>query len=378
MLDRLIGGLGIGNFFLVLTLLIFVHELGHYLVARLCRVKILTFSIGFGPKIFNFFDRRGTEWRFSWLLLGGFVRMLGEMLPVSREKQQDLDKAIKADDLPHAFHKKAVWQRFLIVAAGPIANFLFAFVVFTMMAIGFGIATPKPPSSDSAVVIGQVVQNSAAEFAGIKTADRILMMDKQKINAPSDVLEFMKNATGKKIAISLLRDGEEKLIMVKPNPAGSQDGKTIYRLGIAFTPLGGGVDFQKTNLGGAIKHGANQTMLLTGEIFVAIKNLFSGAVKLDQLGGPVMIAKMSGDVGAAGAYTLFSFMALLSINLAIINLFPIPVLDGGHLVLLAIEQVFRKPLPQAFQQVITVMGAMFLVALMIAVTVKDIWQLWLQ
>ncbi len=383
MFDKLIQGLGIGNFFLVLTLLVFVHELGHYAVARFCRVKVLAFSIGFGPKIFGFFDRAGTEWKLSWLPLGGFVKMLGEMLPVPREKQRQLDATINRADLPFAFHKKAVWQRFLIVAAGPIANFLFAFVLLTIMAFSFGVVTPQPPidtnkAATEFVTVGQVMSNSAAEFAGLKAGDKIVMMNKKIVKAPEDILHFMEASNGDKIAMTLLRDGKKNIITVKPNPAGSKNGKTTYRLGISFQSLGQGIVLQKTNFWGAVKHGAWQTVYLTGETIGGLKKIFTGQIGLDQLGGPVMIAKMSGDVGAAGGYAFLSFMVMLSLNLAIINLFPIPVLDGGHLVLLTIEQIFRKPVPQILQQGMMMAGMVFLVLLMIAVTAKDIWQLFLQ
>ncbi|MDI9314442.1 MAG: RIP metalloprotease RseP, partial [Hydrotalea sp.] len=367
------------NFFIVLTLLVFVHELGHYLAARLCRVKVLAFSIGFGPKIVGFFDRHGTEWKLAWLPLGGFVKMLGEMLPVPREKQRSLDGSINKADLPFAFHKKPVWQRFIIVAAGPLANFLFAFFLLVAMNLGFGIASePKKSKSSGSVAIEQVMKSSAAEFAGMKVGDQILSMNKLAVQSPNDVIDFMKNANGDKITIGVLRDGKKVTLSVRPNPGESVNGKATYRLGVSFRPLGGAVVFTPTSFTGAVVHGFDQTINLTVQTLDGFKRIFTGQISLNQLGGPVMIAKMSGDVGVAGVYAFFSFMVMLSLNLAIINLFPIPVLDGGHLVLLAIEQVFRKPLPQLLQQGMMMVGMAFLVMLMLAVTVKDIWQLFLQ
>ena len=378
MFANLIGHLGMANFFIVLTLLVFVHELGHYLAARWCGVKVLAFSIGFGPKIVGFFDKAGTEWKLALLPLGGFVKMLGEMLPVPREKQKGVDNSIAKADLPFAFHKKAVWQRFVIVAAGPLANFIFAFLLLVAMALTFGVPSKTNQAEVSNATIGQVMKPSSAEFAGLKAGDQIISMDKLAVKTPSDVIEFMKTSDGKKINMGILRDGKKISVVVQPNPAGSADGKTTYRLGISFGAGAGNIKFEPTTVSGAVTHGFNQTIVLTGEMLDGFKKIFTGAVSLNQLGGPLMIAKMSGDVGVAGVYAFLSFMVLLSLNLAVINLFPIPVLDGGHLVLLAIEQVFRKPLPQILQQGMMMVGMAFLMMLMLAVTVKDIWQLFLQ
>lgn len=412
MMDSFFRSLGIGNFFIIFTLLVMVHELGHYALARLCGVRVLRFSIGLGPKIFSWVDKKKTEWRLAWLPLGGYVSMLGEMIPIAQGSAADSNAAatkgaakkqplvtfekLPAADLPYAFHKKSVGQRALIIAAGPMANFIFSLLLLIAMAMTFGMPSPKQASGR--VVVDTVMKDSAAAKAGIKLGDQIIAINNSKVITPQDIVSYMTEVTnGAAITLTVVgkvvdakqgdggqgeataeTNSKSRRVVITPDKKQSLLGSDHYRLGVGLRDATAGLDFKQLSFGQAIVYGSQQTWNMMTGIVGGIKQLMVQKGALEQMGGPVMIAKMSWDVGKEGVYAVLGFMALLSINLGIFNLLPIPVLDGGQLLFLAIEKLWGRPLPAKLQQVVTLFFVLLLIGFFLLVSAKDIFQLFIR
>ena len=358
------GSLGyIIPFLVVLTVLVFVHELGHYLVARWSGVKIEVFSIGFGPELFGWNDRAGTRWKFSAVPLGGYVKMFGDATAASIPS--DELQAMSAEERKVSFHHKRLPQRIAVVAAGPLANFVFAVVVLAglFMTVGQPFTPPQ---------VGQVQPGSAAEDGGILPGDTILAIDGQRIERFEDVQRLVRLDAGNPMKLVLKRGDGEVTLSVTPKVSIMTDrfGNT-HELGLLGIERAG-VEYVRRSPLDATWRAGTETMNISSGTLVAVWQMLIGARTADELGGPLRIAQMSGEVAQGGAVALLWFMAVLSINLGLINLFPIPVLDGGHLLFYAAEAIRGKPLGQRAQEYGFRVGLALVLTLMVFATWNDL------
>ena len=355
--------LTIASFLLVIGPLIFVHELGHYFAGRACGVKADAFSIGFGREIVGWTDRRGTRWKIGWLPMGGYVKFAGDMSPASAP--DPAWAALPPAEKARTFQAKALWQRFIIVAAGPVTNFLFAILVFAAFFWAYG--EPRTPN-----VVASVIAGSAADKAGIKPGDRVTMIARQGVYRFEDIAPIVRIRPGEALRMDVYRGERQIHLTVVPDREAQQDrfGNKfeIGRLGVGsapptIQPLPAG-----QVLGAAVRH--------TGDIVVAMVStlwqIISGTRSVAELGGPLQIAKFSGQTVTLGWLPFVEFMAMISINLGFINLLPIPLLDGGHLFFYALEAVRRRPLNPVVQEWAFRSGLALLLAFMLFVTFNDL------
>lgn len=324
----------IGAFVVVLGVLVFVHEMGHYWAARWVGVHVEAFSIGFGRAILKWTDKVGTVWKLAWIPLGGYVKLHGQ------ERPEDVDAATRAGWLEgRTFHGKSVARRAIVVAAGPIANFLLAAVLFSVL-----FATAGRPVSIP--VIGDVLPQSAAAQAGLKTGDRVTTIDGQKVSRFEDLQRIIAGAADQTVKVEFLRDGAAQSADVH---VASREGTLGRRMGVLGV-RGGAPEYKQLDPLSAVGAGVQQTWDVLVQTLQGLGQMLSGSRSADELSGPLGIAQLSGQVASLGFASLVSFIAVLSVNLGLINLFPIPVLDGGHLVLYAIEALRGRPVPPKVQE----------------------------
>lgn len=371
-------------FLLVLTVLVFVHELGHFLLARWNGVKVEVFSVGFGKELWGFNDRHGTRWRFSAVPLGGYVKMFGEgdvITGVDDTEERPMTEAEKKV----SFHHKRLGQRSAIVAAGPAANFLFAIVVLWGMNAIVGVPTVLP-------VVGEVLRDTAAEDAGFAVGDRIVAVNGQEIALFSDLSEIVAVNAGVELQFTVERGGQILTIPATPRLWGEREGERGHDDAMgddadeALDPdadispqrglLGVRPDFEampteRTGIVEGLGLAVQQTWTLTERILDGLGQMFTGERSAKELGGVLMIAEVSGDAAQGGVVSILQFMALLSINLGLINLFPVPVLDGGHLVFYAAEALRGKPLSARVQEYGFRFGLVLVLLLMLFATWND-------
>ena len=347
------------SFILVLGLLIFVHELGHFLFAKLFGVRVLKFSLGFGPRIGG--KKIGdTDYVISAIPLGGFVKMYGE---------NPDEKEMSSEDKDASFAHKSVLQRFAIVLAGPVFNLLFAVFLFFMVFAFVGV-----PTSMDSTTIGKITADSPADKSGLQQGDIILEINKNKTLGWMDVLESVKGSEGSEIEIVVQRNGGEQTFHVTPaidtvkNVFG-EDVEERYMIGIVKSD-----EFTYENVGvvSAVKNAVLQTWMYIELTVMGFVKIFQRVVPASELGGPILIAQIAGEQMRAGWINLIYFMGLLSVNLGILNLLPIPVLDGGHLVFLTLEGLRRKPVAERAQIVAQQVGMGLLGTLMVFVFYNDI------
>lgn len=350
-------------FLAILTVLVFVHELGHYLVARLNGVRVEVFSIGFGPELFGWTDRARTRWKFSLIPLGGYVKMFGDADAASRPDTELSD--LTEEERAEAFPYKRLSQRSWIVAAGPLANFLFAIVLMAILFMAIGQPFTPP-------VVGTVIPDSAAEQAGLQPGDRIVQIDDTEINSFQDIQWIVSLGLGEAIEILVLRDGNEVPLVATPRLTEVTDDfgnrQEVGRLGISHS----GVEFVQHGPFTALWQATEKTGSQTLAILKAVGQMFVGDRSAAELGGPLRIAKMSGQVAEYGWGSVVQFMWILSISLGLINLFPIPILDGGHLLFYAIEAVRGRPLGERAQEYGFRIGLALVLSLMVFATWNDI------
>ncbi len=350
-------------FALAISPLVFIHEMGHYLAGRWCGVKAEAFSIGFGRAIAKWTDRRGTAWQIGWLPLGGYVRFAGDMGVSSQADPAWL--ALPSEERNRTFQSKALWQRTLIILAGPMTNFLFAIVVF--IALFGAIGEPRTPP-----VIAVIERGSAADAAGLKLGDRIDAVEGQAIVSFEDVARIVSIHPDERLIVTVSRNGQTLALAATPRTDMLKDrfGNEMRRglLGIGPAkrvyvrpPL---IELP----GAAVRFtvGSVRTMATT------LWQVVSGTRSIKELGGPVKIAKISGEQATLGPLEFLWLMTMISINLGFINLLPIPMLDGGHLVFYAIEAVRRKPVPAVAQEWAYRSGLLALLLFMVVVTVNDL------
>jgi regulator of sigma E protease len=351
------------SFLLVIGPLIFVHELGHYFVGRWFGVKAEVFSIGFGREIAGWTDKRGTRWKLSWLPLGGYVKFAGDMNPASQPSAEWL--ALPAEERSKTFQSKPVWQRFLIVAAGPATNFILAILMLT--GIFMAIGEPRTPP-----LVGGVQPGSAAAAAGLATGDRILELNGSRIGTFEDIARKVVMHPGEPLRIRFERDG-------RTQEASTRIGARVERDEFGNEFRGGllGVErpapvIEPVPAVEAVGVALRMTSYVVTTTVQGIGQIITGKRSVKELGGPLKIAKYSGEQASLGLLAFLWFIAVISINLGFINLLPIPMLDGGHLLLYLVEGVRRKPLKPEAQEWAFRTGLAALLALMVFVTFNDL------
>ncbi|PWC87778.1 zinc metalloprotease [Azospirillum sp. TSH100] len=353
-------------FLLVLTVLVFVHELGHYLVARRNGVRIETFSIGFGPELFGVTDRTGTRWKFSALPLGGYVKMFGDADPASTPGAHLT--AMSAEERAVSFHHKRVGQRAAIVAAGPIANFVFSIVVLALLFMTAGQSFTPPD-------VGGIQPGSAAERAGIKPGDLILSVDGTGVQRFEEIRQIVSIRPGEPLAIELKRDGRVMTLTATPDSQAVTDRLgNAHQIGLLGISRGSVGMMRHDPLTAVWQAGREVAGMITGT-FTALGQMVQGSRGTEELGGPLRIAQMSGEVAQSGWYPLVWFMTFLSVNLGLINLFPVPMLDGGHLLFYGIEKLLGRPLGARAQEYGFRIGLALVLTLMVFATWNDLVQL---
>lgn len=351
-------------FLLVIGPLIFVHELGHYFAGRWFGVKADTFSIGFGREITGWTDRRGTRWKVGWLPLGGYVKFAGDMNPASAPSDEWL--SLPAAERAQTFQAKRLWQRFVIVAAGPLTNFMFAIVALMIIFATMGFPTTPP-------VVGRVVERSSAAAAGFRPGDRILSADGRSIDTYADLKTYVALRPEQAMVFAVRRSGAEIELHATTRADVEVDGfgnrARIGRLGVepaealALSPV------PLNQLPGTA---IRTTVNIVETMVTALGQVLTGRRSVSELGGPLRIAEVSGQQASLGWLNFFWLMTVVSINLGFINLLPIPLLDGGHLLFYVVEGVRRKPLRPEVQEWAFRTGLAVLLALMIFVTFNDL------
>ncbi len=440
-----------GTFVLVLSILVFVHEWGHYIVARMCGVKVETFSIGFGKELFGYNDKHGTRWKFALVPLGGFVKMYGDTDPASAGHKETVGEGLKArplnaEERKVAFFAKPVWQRALIVFAGPAINFLFAILLLSNLYIFYG--QPVTPPTASAIMKG-----SAADIAGFLPHDRVVAIDGARVTRFEDIRQRVMIALDTPMKFTVVRDDKEVDLTATPARENFSDrfgfehsrgvlgligavngfqtknvvainGKATTadaalpilknnldkKIEVTFKGVEGdkdsvlivqpyknlnetlgksadekdrtliisekiGSDIVKHNFVSGVMTALNETKNVTSGTLTALGQIMTGTRSAKELGGLIRIGAMAGDMAQAGLVAVITFTALLSINLGLINLFPIPVLDGGHLVFYALEAIKGSPIPEKAQEYAFRLGFTILIGIMVFANLSDILQL---
>jgi len=355
-------------FLFVLTIVVFFHELGHFLVARWCGVKVLTFSLGFGPELAGFNDRHGTRWKISAIPLGGYVKFFGDDSEASTPSTEAL-ASMSAEEQAGSFHHKKVGPRAAIVAAGPIANFILAIVIFTCLFTFFG----KPSTTAR---VDKIEANSAAAKAGFQVGDIVTAIDGKTIGSFSDMQRVVGIHAGDQLAFTIKRGdstvqlrGTPELREVK-DPFGNAHRLGV--MGITRATAPGDVVTERVNPATAFWLGIKETWFVVDRTFAYIGGVFTGREAADQVGGPLRIAQISGQVATIGLAALIHLAAVLSISIGLLNLFPVPLLDGGHLLFYAVEAVRGRPLSLRAQEMGFRIGLALVLMLMVFATYNDI------
>lgn len=336
--------------------LIFFHELGHFLAFRVFRVGVITFSIGMGPKLCGF-KRGKTEYRIAWLPFGGYVSGVGEY-------SKDVESLGFTQD--EAVNNRPAWQRLIIAFAGPFMNLLIAWLIYWGLTVSMGMAIPLPQ-------VGGIIQNSAAMQAGIEPGDIITSIDGVRVDRWSQVPEIVGASDGKTLTVEVERNGQPMTFSMTPtrsertNIFGEKE--TAWLIGVQVS---GAVRYEKTGFLESARLGLVQTWNVIDITLTGLKKMITGSVAADSVGGPILIAQMIGEQAQLGIVPLLLLAALISVNLGLLNLLPIPVLDGGAILFCLIEIIIRRPVPEKAQEWAMRIGASLLIALMLFATFNDI------
>lgn len=366
-------GWSLGSFILpflfVLTIVVFVHEMGHFLVARWCGVRVDSFSIGFGREIVGWTDRHGTRWKISLIPLGGYVKFFGDenaaSQPVTEEQLQRFGERERSE----VFQAKPVHQRAAVVAAGPIANFLLAIAVFAVLfgVVGRPIIEPR---------IGEVIAGSAAEGAGFRAGDVILAVDGRTVETFTDVQRLVGTSNGRAVEVRLRRGFEEVTISATPREHSSTDrvGRRhrSYILGLRPDVSPGNIEVRRYDPITAIGLGVRETWFVVDRTILFLRDLIIGRGSIEDLGGPIRIAEASGQAAAISFAMLVHLMGVLSVSIGLLNLFPIPILDGGHLVFYAIEALRGRPLSERSQEIGFRLGLVVVLTIFVVAMANDL------
>jgi regulator of sigma E protease len=355
-------------FLFVLTVVVFFHEFGHFIVARWCGVAVKTFSIGFGPEIVGFNDRKGTRWRISLIPLGGYVRFLGDENEASATDRAAL-QAMAPEDRAHSFAGKGVAARAAIVAAGPIANFVLAIAIFTAIFSIYGRETMTAR-------VDTIVAGSVAEKAGFQVGDVVVSIDGSKIDDFSDLQRAVAFNGGAPMTIVVKRGDADVTLTATPEMKEVTDQfgnkQRVGQLGVGRNPSAGDVVTERFSVPEAGVLAVKETWFVTERTLAYLVGVAAGRESADQLGGPIRVAEVSAQVATIGFAALVNLAAILSISIGLINLFPIPMLDGGHLLYFSLEAVRGKPLSERIQDIGLRIGLVAVLMLMIFATWNDV------
>ncbi|MDD3370250.1 MAG: RIP metalloprotease RseP [Alphaproteobacteria bacterium] len=352
-------------FIAVISVVVFVHEYGHYLVARACGIKIISFSIGFGPRLFGWTDGHGTEWRVACLPFGGYVKMFGDADPASTP-----DKAVKElsdEEKKLTFFYQPVNKRIAVVAAGPLSNYLFAIITLAVLFILHG--QPFSPPS-----VGALVENGVAARAGLQLGDRVVSVDGNGISRFEDIKRIIGMNSGTPVPVIIDRSGQTLTYTLTPEIVVQKDRlggeHKSGRIGIVAEKIA----FKKLTPLEALGQAVIESWKMSADTLKGLGQIITGVRGSEEIGGPLRIAEMSGRAAQDGMESLVWLMAIISINLGLVNLFPIPLLDGGHLLYFSMEKLRGRPLSDETQEVGFRIGLMFVVTLMVFATWNDLVQ----
>jgi regulator of sigma E protease len=354
-------------FLVVLTVIVFVHEMGHYLVARWNGIAIQTFSLGFGPELIGFNDKRGTRWRIAAIPLGGFVRFVGDMNAASQPDEEFIQRA-GPELSAQLFVNKNVWQRIAVVVAGPAANVLFTLLILYALLLGYGRYMAP-------AVVQAVTPESAAVEAGLQPGDKIVSIDGFAVRSFDDIQRLVATAPQRTITIQLERAGGNETIQAVPRAEESKDSfGGVHRIGKLGIEGGKGSDYvlYRPNPIEAIGMTFEEVRFIIDRTVAFLGDFFVGRGDVEQLGGPIKVATVSQQVATLGIVPLINLIALLSLNIGLVNLLPIPMLDGGHLLYYLIEAARRKPLSQRVQEIGFRFGLAIVFTLMVFTLVNDL------
>lgn len=354
-------------FLAVLTVIVFVHEMGHYLVARWNGVAIQAFSIGFGPELIGWNDRHGTRWKVSAIPLGGYVRFAGDM-NASSMPDPDAPELQDPELAPHLFINKSVWQRIAIVVAGPVANLLLTFLVLYALLLGYGRQTVP-------AVLGEVIAGSVAEAAGFEPGDKILAVDGYVVRGFEDFQRYVATSPGRQVQVEVERNAAKQTLDLVPEPVVIQDrfgnDQRIGRIGVSRNIEESDVVLYRPGPVEAVGMTFEEIRFIVQRTGEYLGEIIMGRGDVSQLSGPVKVAKVSGEVATLGIIALINLMALLSLNIGIFNLLPVPMLDGGHLMYYLIEAVRGRPLSMRVQEMGFRFGFALVLGLMVFTVFND-------
>jgi len=355
-------------FLVVLTVIVFVHEMGHYLVARWNGIAIQTFSLGFGPELIGFTDKKGTRWRIAAIPLGGYVRFVGDMNAASQPDEEFIERA-GPDLAPQLFVNKNVWQRIAVVVAGPLANVLFTLLILYALLLGYGRYVAP-------AVLQNIAPDSAAAEAGLLPGDKVLAVDGFAVRGFDDFQRLVATAPERTITIVLDRAGDTETVRATPRSGERIDSfgnaQRIGLLGVSNTFSPSDYVLYRPDPVEAIGMTVEEVRFIIDRTAAFLGDFFVGRGDVEQLGGPVKVATVSHQVATLGIIPLINLIALLSLNIGLVNLLPIPMLDGGHLVYYLIEAVRGKPLTQRVQEIGFRFGLAIVLTLMVFTLVNDL------
>lgn len=353
-------------FVLLITPIVFFHELGHFLVARVFKVKVETFSIGFGPAIVAWHDRQGTRWKISWIPLGGYVKFFGDANAASIPDTEQLE-SMSPREREGAFPFKPLYQRALVVAAGPIANFILAITILAAFLLAFGSYVIAP-------VISQVQAGSAAQVAGLRPGDTVVSVDGRSISSFDEIRGIIWDRAGQTLSVEVRRGGKDLRLWATPRAKMIKEmgqAQSVGQLGIVG-PVSKQWTLVRYSPFGAVAEASRETWSVVTATLDYMGRIFSGGASPSQLNGPIGIAKISAAVASVSYLSLVRLAALISISVGLVNLFPIPVLDGGHLLYYGVEAVLGRPLGARAQDVGFRLGLAVMLGLLIFATFNDL------
>jgi len=356
-------------FVVLILVVVFIHEYGHYYFAKKYGVGVTDFSIGFGKELFGWNDKSGTRWKICWIPLGGYVKFFGDRNVFSQADQEKIVNKYSLEDQKKLFVLKPLYQRTIIVAAGPFANFLLAVAIF--LSIYMFVGKDFTPA-----MINEVQNESPAQVAGLKKNDVILEIDGNKVKSILDVSKLIMMSTSEFIDFKVSRFENELILKVKPNVVEAEDnmGNKVKKrmVGIKLSPFNNEINHVKLGPAKALYYSLSEVYFVSISSLKYLGSIITGSGDSSQLGGPIRIAKITGQVAEFGFIPFLSMMAYISISLGLINLFPIPLLDGGHLMFYGFEKILGRPLSQKTQEGFFRIGMFLLLFLMFFATFNDL------